>query len=278
MSTRCPVCKMVDPPTTADIDGRTVHAGCPGDHAAWTFFPAVQEADEGDTTMSDDALVSAERARELLAGWEHGSLSHDPPQPDGGGCPVYSETSGAVLAMVDAPAVARMFAAAPDAARAVVALWAALAERLRGEWKEQREYERVEAERDAAREAAAAMREELAALRERVEALTADRDEWQRDANTCDLRADTAGKACDALRAIIEGRAKAPTDEEIDAHHEARGEWLLHVAGVGGIVIDKPSTLRAFLKMDPWRRMWALDADGRPCAWPVVTTEVSDER
>lgn len=42
----CPVCKAVDPPTTEDIDGRIVHAGCPEDGPHWTFFPAVREEEE----------------------------------------------------------------------------------------------------------------------------------------------------------------------------------------------------------------------------------------
>lgn len=49
MTARCPVCKMVDPPTTEDIDGRIVHAGCPEDGPHWTFFPAVRDANEEET-------------------------------------------------------------------------------------------------------------------------------------------------------------------------------------------------------------------------------------
>lgn len=77
----------------------------------------------------------------------------------------------------------------------------------------------------------------------------------------------------EALRAIIEGRTTPPSDEEIIAHHAAGGSWL-HAYGRTHDVIDvmrvasnKRDGLAAHGIASTW---WALDAQSRPCAWPVA--------
>lgn len=68
--------------------------------------------------------------------------------------------------------------------------------------------------------------------------------------------------------AIIEGRTVAPTDAEIDAHHAAGGSWL-----TGDTVTWAPVSLRGMRDNGETEGcVWiALDGDGKPCAWPVVT-------
>ena len=77
----------------------------------------------------------------------------------------------------------------------------------------------------------------------------------------------------DALRAIVEGRTTPPTDAEVEAHLAAGGFWRWQnlpgdPAGprFGHAFADEVEWLRRFPL-----RWWALDADGAPCAWPVVT-------
>ena len=90
------------------------------------------------------------------------------------------------------------------------------------------------------------------------------------------------GERCDAcelrrLRAIVEGRTELPTEEEIAAHAAAcGGAWLVAFRGCVGVYTS--ATVRSHINgvsAGWWRadeaRWWALDADGRPCAWPVVT-------
>lgn len=75
-----------------------------------------------------------------------------------------------------------------------------------------------------------------------------------------------------ALRAIIEGRTTPPTDAEAAAHHAAGGAWL---------VAWRRSNLPTVASIVSGPRVWwpkadvvgavALDAERRPCAWPVAT-------
>ena len=66
-------------------------------------------------------------------------------------------------------------------------------------------------------------------------------------------RRDAARAEADALRAIVEGRAVAPTDAERAAH---AGEWLVRYRS---------------LASEPARAIhwWPLDATGRPTTWPT---------
>ena len=79
---------------------------------------------------------------------------------------------------------------------------------------------------------------------------------------------DAAERERDALRTIIEGRTTPPTAAEITAHRKARGLFIV----VGG------ANQRAFRReiydatdLPAAAERWiALDADGRPCAWPTA--------
>lgn len=59
---------------------------------------------------------------------------------------------------------------------------------------------------------------------------------------------DAARAEADALRAIVEGRAEAPTDAERAVHS---GEWLVRYRDSRAV------------------RWWPLDATGRPTTWPT---------
>lgn len=74
----------------------------------------------------------------------------------------------------------------------------------------------------------------------------------------------------DELRAIIEGRTVPPTDAEIDAMREAYGQWMcVRISGgVPSIVFGEKAKIVARWKGYRW---WALDATGKPCAWPKVS-------
>lgn len=82
------------------------------------------------------------------------------------------------------------------------------------------------------------------------------------------------------LRAIIEGRAVGPTNEETFVHANAGGMWRALRVSVGVTTsmdaLDDIGT-RAIRDMaehlNHAMTWWALDATGRPCAWPVVTSE-----
>ena len=77
------------------------------------------------------------------------------------------------------------------------------------------------------------------------------------------------------LQEIIAGRTVPPTDAEIDAHEAAGGSWVVTPDGWAPHYVAYGRTLRRFAEQaqEPcmpavtWR---ALDATGRPCAWPVV--------
>ena len=85
------------------------------------------------------------------------------------------------------------------------------------------------------------------------------------------------------LRAIIEGRTTPPTDAEIAAHDHAGGWWLyLPERGIGRCSCSAcrtaqmpagellPGNVRMVAAVGGGR-WWALDAQRRPCAWPVAT-------
>lgn len=71
-----------------------------------------------------------------------------------------------------------------------------------------------------------------------------------------------------ALRAIIDGRTVPPSAKEIEAHAAAGGEWLLRwpwELGWGATICTDTR--------DEWSEgavCIALDAERKPCAWPVV--------
>ena len=127
----------------------------------------------------------------------------------------------------------------------------------------------------AARETAwaeASLREHLSEERTRADAAEAEcaRVTTERDA----ARAEAAG-----LRAIVEGRTRAPTDAEIAAHAAAGGAWLLQDASCD---VERVSAQRARVaaartrsSVTTHQRWWAIDRDDRPCPWPTVAAEAA---
>ena len=105
--------------------------------------------------------------------------------------------------------------------------------------------------------------------------LTADRDAQR-------TRADAAEAEVARLRAIVEGRTKAPTDDEVAAHAAAGGRWRWIVRRPDGGVFESLSGESEWPPSDPLEGVtarivagasvtwWTLDAQRRPCAWPVV--------
>lgn len=75
----------------------------------------------------------------------------------------------------------------------------------------------------------------------------------------------------DAALAIIAGRDVAPTDEELEVHHAAGGAWVL-VIETGAFSLERSSLglIRYYRDGGHVTRWIALDATGRPCAWPTV--------
>lgn len=79
----------------------------------------------------------------------------------------------------------------------------------------------------------------------------------------------------DAMRAIVEGRTKPPTGEEIAAHADAGGAWLVTIPAVRNIrhaaetrYTSDPKEVSRLWWTDGAR--WVAVRNGRPCAWPVV--------
>lgn len=67
-----------------------------------------------------------------------------------------------------------------------------------------------------------------------------------------------------AAKYILTGREVAPTEEELAAHEEAGGGWLVaHEDGVYTGIAPLED-----LDEDLCTRWWALGPDGTPCAWP----------
>lgn len=81
----------------------------------------------------------------------------------------------------------------------------------------------------------------------------------------------------DALRAIVDGRDVGPTREEVAAHGLAN-RWRRFATNGRNIEYEfdglRGSMLLALLGDIAWSlapsRWWSLDAEGRPCAWPVT--------
>lgn len=90
------------------------------------------------------------------------------------------------------------------------------------------------------------------------------------------------------LGAIIEGRTTPPTDAEFATHDAAGGSWRIVTHAVGTRILAEDGYQRdvamwahaemlrdAMAPGGPLHgadvRWWALDAEGRPCAWPVVS-------
>ena len=80
----------------------------------------------------------------------------------------------------------------------------------------------------------------------------------------------------DAAREIINGRATPPTDAEIAVHAARGGVWRTrYVVGEAALSRDVMGADSAGYVRDAAQRQhaylwWALDAHGRPCAWPEV--------
>jgi len=77
------------------------------------------------------------------------------------------------------------------------------------------------------------------------------------------------------LRAIVEGRPTAPTQEEIAAHP---GQWLVYYAArfedrqpARTRLLDRTrATAAAAARWPTAPSRWCPVRDGRPCAWPVA--------
>lgn len=88
---------------------------------------------------------------------------------------------------------------------------------------------------------------------------------------------ETLRRERDEARAIIAGRDTPPTDEEIAVHQAQGGEWLGFRADGppwrrGAVIADFTYSEEHVRAAHRCARWWALDAEGRPCAWPVVTS------
>lgn len=123
----------------------------------------------------------------------------------------------------------------------------------------------------------------LAEARADRDAALAHAEELTRALRIADRTHDATLAERDALRAIIEGRTTPPTDAEIEAHDAAGGWWLfLPGRGFGRCSCSAcrtaqmpagellPGNVRMVAAVGGGR-WWALDAQRRPCAWPVVT-------
>lgn len=87
---------------------------------------------------------------------------------------------------------------------------------------------------------------------------------------------ETLRRERDEARAIIAGRDTPPTDEEIAVHQAQGGEWLGFRADGppwrrGAVIADFTYSEEHVRAAHRCARWWALDAEGRPCAWPKVT-------
>jgi len=98
-------------------------------------------------------------------------------------------------------------------------------------------------------------------------------------------RAAAAEAECARLRAIIEGRATAPTEAELVAHIAAGGRWLVSSPGEPDVplwsmpVASVEHGLRVAQDHHdlnaPWR--WHALLDGRPCPWPTPALDATGE-
>lgn len=84
------------------------------------------------------------------------------------------------------------------------------------------------------------------------------------------------------LQEIIEGRHAPPTTEEIVAHIEACGSWLIGSRGGYNVLESDLERLQEFA--DRCRRMnlswrWvAINVSGAPCEWPTVSPSITPEK
>ena len=124
----------------------------------------------------------------------------------------------------------------------------------------------------------------LAEARERIAFLSASTNEAHAflSGTTDDLAQtkhalDGEREGADDLRAIIDGMDRRPTDAEIAELEAVGGRWRCVVPDALRMCADAMhghaaqlhrATLDALGLSSRW---WALDADGRPCAWPVVS-------
>lgn len=88
---------------------------------------------------------------------------------------------------------------------------------------------------------------------------------------------DEARRERDAALAIIEGRTVAPNDHELEVHAARGGRWRTRYQ-VGDPALcrdgmEAPEAREVRERMRPLHvyTWWATEADGTPCAWPVVT-------
>lgn len=73
----------------------------------------------------------------------------------------------------------------------------------------------------------------------------------------------------DVMLAIVEGRSTPPTIKEARAHsHGTRGAFVVTLGGRNAHGGARIATGLQVFPQSP-QRWIALDADGRPCAWPV---------
>ena len=72
------------------------------------------------------------------------------------------------------------------------------------------------------------------------------------------------------LRAIIDGRSVAPTNAECGVHGDAGGAWLVSFIIGPARVVTSVGVARKLARDNRAGRWLPLDADDRPCAWPVV--------
>ena len=112
----------------------------------------------------------------------------------------------------------------------------------------------------------------LIALTERAERAERERDDLAATLETRTAEHALAMARVRELEAIIAGRTTPPTDAEIAAHD---GAWLVSGRGLALALSGQKAADCAYNARSAgaeWRWI-ALDADGRPCAWP--TAEVS---
>ena len=246
-------------------------------------------------------MVSADAARELLEGstpgpWCAGRSS------SGHLCIAQTTDPGEDVAVaLDAIfADAALMAAAPDLARTVVALHERVAavEAERDRMREREEHfarvlsvtdggqyradwdsaiRRVVAERDALRKRVADAEYDINREVEARNAAGAELDAVLAHADELTQALRETQRERDALRDIIEGRATPPTDSDIAVHVARGGLWRTRRT-IGDTMLsrDGVDADRAERVRDEQARTggvylwWALDAHGRPCAWPEV--------
>ena len=114
----------------------------------------------------------------------------------------------------------------------------------------------------------------LIALTERAERAERERDDLAATLETRNAEHALAVERVRELEAIIAGRTTPPTDAEMRAHDVAGGSWLVWWGRESYTIA--PAWLpyrRPGYGLKPWdlaQRWVALDADGRPCAWPAA--------